>query len=119
MKSETKMSNLLSDIPRRNAFNVPDGYFEELPTAVLSKCSVSKVKKKPFLASKPLWWSVAACGLLLLGIWFAVPNATPLSDSLLAGFDFCVMEICDDYFLDLLGSFDFFELFNYDFFDYH
>jgi hypothetical protein len=72
-------------MPRKNAFNVPEGYFEELPTAVLLKCSVSKVKKEPLLASKSTWWwSVAACSLLLLGIWFVVPNSTPSSNSLIA-----------------------------------
>jgi len=71
-------------MPRKNAFTVPEGYFEELPTAVLLKSSVSKVKKEPLLASKPLWWSIAACSLLLLGIWFVVPNSTSSSDSLLA-----------------------------------
>jgi len=119
MKNETKMSTSLSNIPRKNAFNVPEGYFEELPAAVLSKCSVSKVKKEHFLMSKPLWWSVAACGLLLLGIWFVVPDTTPSSDFLLALHDFCVTELCDDYFWDLLGSFDFFDLFDYDFYGYH
>jgi hypothetical protein len=84
MKNETKMHTSLSDMQRENAFVVPDGYFEELPTVVLLKSSVSKVKKQPSLASKTLWWSVAACGLLLLGIWFVVPNSTPSSNSLLA-----------------------------------
>jgi hypothetical protein len=70
-------------MPRRNAFAVPKGYFEELPTAVLLKCSVSKVQKEPLRASKPLWLSVAACSLLLLGIWFVVPNSTSSSDFLL------------------------------------
>jgi hypothetical protein len=84
MKNETKMHTSLSDMPRKNAFEVPEGYFEELPTAVLLKCSVSKVEKQSFLASKPLWWSVAACSLLLLGIWFVVPNSTSSSNSLSA-----------------------------------
>jgi hypothetical protein len=84
MKNETKMHTSLNDRPRRNAFVVPEGYFEELPTAVLNKCSVSKVEKTTFLGSKPLWWSVAASVLLLLGIWFVVPNTTPSSNSLLA-----------------------------------
>ena len=83
-----KMHTSLSDMPRRNAFAVPEGYFEELPTAVLLKCSVSKEKKEPLRASKPLWWSVAACSLLLLGIWFVVPNTTSSSDSLLAESEF-------------------------------
>lgn len=91
------MSTSLSNMPRKNAFNVPNGYFEELPTAVLAKCSVSKVKKEHFLVSKPLWWSVAACGLLLLGIWFVVPNTAPSSSSLLAEHDFYVAEIWSDY----------------------
>jgi hypothetical protein len=79
---ETKTHIVLSEMPRKNAFSVPDGYFEELPTAVLLKCSGSEVKKKQFFsASKPLWWSVAACSLLLLGIWFVGPNSTPSSDS--------------------------------------
>ncbi|MCL2028280.1 MAG: hypothetical protein FWG79_07320 [Bacteroidales bacterium] len=77
------MHTSLNDMPRKNAFKVPEGYFEELPTAVLLKCSVSKVEKSPLSMSKPLWWSVAACGLLLLGIWFVVPNSTPSSQSLL------------------------------------
>jgi len=85
MKNEKKMHTSLNDMPRKNAFNVPEGYFEELPTAVLLKCSVSKVKKEPLLAAKSTWWwSVAACSLLLLGIWFVVPNSTPSSNSLIA-----------------------------------
>jgi hypothetical protein len=84
MKNEENMHSSLNDRPRKNAFVVPEDYFEELPTTVLLKCSVSKVEKVTLLKSKPLWWSVAACGLLLLGIWFVVPNSTPLSHSLLA-----------------------------------
>jgi hypothetical protein len=82
---KTKTHTSLSEMPRKNAFAVPNGYFEELPTAVLSKCSVSKVKNVPLVASRPLWWSVAACTLLLLGIWFVVPNSTSSSGSLMAG----------------------------------
>ena len=81
---KTKTHTSLSEMPRRNAFVAPEGYYEELPTAVLLKCSVSKVRKEPLRASKPAWWSVAACSLLLLGIWFVVPKSTPSSDSLLA-----------------------------------
>ena len=79
---KTEMHTSLSEMPRRNAFAVPEGYFEELPTAVLLKCSVSKVRREPLKSSKPLWWSVAACFVLLLGIWFVVPNSTPSSDFL-------------------------------------
>ena len=81
---KTKTHTSLSEMPRNNAFSVPEGYFEELPTAVLAKCSDSKVKIKPLRAAKPLWWSVAACSLLLLGIWFVVPDTTSPSDSLLS-----------------------------------
>jgi hypothetical protein len=88
MKKETKMHTSLSDMTRKNAFAVPEGYFEELPTAVLLKCSVSKEKREPLRASKPVWWSVAACSLLLLGIWFVVPKSAPPSDSLLAEGEF-------------------------------
>ncbi len=77
---ETKKHTELFGMPRKNAFIVPDGYFEELPAAVLLKCSGSKVKKEPLRVSKPLWWSVAACCLLLLGIWFVVPKSTLPSD---------------------------------------
>lgn len=91
------MSTSLSNMTRKNAFNVPEGYFEGLPTAVLSKCSDSKVKKRALLTSKPLWWSVAACSFLLLGIWFVVPNTTPSSESLLAENDFYVSEIWTDF----------------------
>lgn len=90
-----KMHTSLSDMPRKNAFIVPEGYFEELPTAVLLKCSVSKEKKEPLRALKPLWWSVAACSLLLLGIWFVVPNSTPSSDSLLAEESYAISELQD------------------------
>ncbi len=77
---------LLSEMPRKNAFDVPDDYFIELPTTVLSMCLASKMQKKKslFLTSKPLWWSVAACFVLLLGIWFVLPNTTPSSNSILA-----------------------------------
>ena len=91
-----KMHTSLSDMPRKNnAFIVPEGYFEELPTAVLLKCSVSKEKKEPLRALKPLWWSVAACSLLLLGIWFVVPNSTPSSDSLLAEESYAISGLRD------------------------
>lgn len=78
------MHTSLNDIPRRNAFVVPDGYFKELPTAVLIKSSDSKVRQQFFLASAHLWWGVAACVTLLLGIWFVVPNTTLPSDSLIS-----------------------------------
>jgi len=97
MKNETKMHTSLSDMTRNNAFTVPEGYFEELPTAVLLKCSVSKVKKEPLFASKPLWWSIAACSFLLLGIWFVVPNSTPSSDSFLAENELYVVDGWTDY----------------------
>jgi hypothetical protein len=99
---ETKMHTSLNDMPRRNAFVVPEGYFEELPTAVLEKSSVSKVEKVTLFKSKPLWWSVAACGLLLLGIWFVVPNTTPPSaNSLLAENTFFIdVDRWNDYVID-------------------
>ena len=93
MKAKTHTS--LSEMPRRNAFAVPEGFFEELPTAVLSRCSGSEVKRESLKVSTPLWWSVAACGLLLLGIWFVVPKATPSSDSLLAESEFFSVEMGD------------------------
>jgi hypothetical protein len=95
MKNEKNMHSSLNDRPRKNAFVVPEDYFEELPTAVLLKCSVSKVEKVTLLKSKPLWWSVAACGLLLLGIWFVVPNSTPSSDFLLAEEMYTISELQD------------------------
>jgi len=104
------MKTSLENMSKKNAFSVPDGYFEELPTVVLSKCSVSKVKKGSLLASKPLWWSAVACSFLLLGIWFVVPNTAPPSDSLLALNNLCMNELCDDDFFDLLGFFDVFDL---------
>lgn len=72
----------LSEIPKRNAFLVPNGYFEELPAMVLAKCSVSKVERNVlFRTSQPLWWRVAACFVLLLGIWFVVPDSSTPSGS--------------------------------------
>ncbi|MDR2907452.1 MAG: hypothetical protein LBU91_05640 [Bacteroidales bacterium] len=80
MKTKTLIP--LSEMPRKNAFKVPNTYFEELPTAVLLRCSVSEVKNKPLRASKPFWWSIAASIVLLLGIWFVVPNiSSPLDSS--------------------------------------
>jgi len=100
MKNEINMYTSLSDRPRKNAFVAPEGYFEELPTTVLLKCSVSKEKNEPFLASKPVWWSVAACSLLLLGIWFVVPNSTPSSNSFLSENSLILTVDCwDDYLL--------------------
>jgi len=92
MKNNINIHIPLSDRPRNNAFAVPDSYFEELPAAVLSKCSVSKVK--PLSVAKPLWWSVAACGILLWGIWFVAPKSTSTSDFLLAD-EYAISELQD------------------------
>jgi hypothetical protein len=95
---KTKTYTSLSNTPHQNAFVVPEGYFEELPAAVLSKCSDSRVKKQSLMVPKPVWWSAAACVTLLLGIWFVVPNITsPLDSSLSKNEDIYAVDDWSDY----------------------
>lgn len=44
---------LLSSIPKRNPFSVPDGYFDTLPSSLLEKCR--QAKPKPEFSTKTFW----------------------------------------------------------------
>jgi hypothetical protein len=64
-----KEAPLLSSIPKRNAFSVPDSYFDALPSQIMAKCrenekrSSSVVYDKVFWLFKPQWMLAMFIGI--------------------------------------------------------
>jgi hypothetical protein len=73
-----KEAPLLSSIPKRNPFTVPEGYFDTLPSAILDKCRETAAmpeKSKLFWLFRPQW--VTAIVICSIAITFYMKHATP------------------------------------------
>ena len=53
-ESLEKEAPLLASIPKRNPFTVPEGYFDELPSAIMEK--IRMVNQKPLPAVNKIFW---------------------------------------------------------------
>ncbi|HWY97937.1 MAG TPA: hypothetical protein VNY36_02520 [Bacteroidia bacterium] len=69
---------LLSSIPKRNPFTVPEGYFDALPSAIMDKCRETKTipeKSKLFWLFRPQW--ITAILICAIAITFYMRHDTP------------------------------------------
>jgi len=67
-----KEAPLLNSIPKRNAFAVPEGYFDSLPALIMEKCREGSKPTTEPVANKIFWlfrpqWMIAAF-ILVAGI---------------------------------------------------
>ena len=73
-----ELSTNIERFDKVNVFNVPTGYFEALPKIILSKIDTKKegrVIQVNWFSNK-IKWSAAASIILMIGLWFAVPQFT-------------------------------------------
>jgi hypothetical protein len=62
----------LEDIPKKEIFNVPDGYFEKLPGIIQSRVITREKESKP-VWSFALRYALPAVILLVIGIFWLMP----------------------------------------------
>ncbi len=65
----------LEDIPKKRAFQAPDGYFDSLPARIRSRIDAGKPEVRPvFFLRYRLQYALPAILLLAVGLlWFAQP----------------------------------------------
>jgi len=75
----------LENIPKKEIFNVPDGYFDSLPGKILARISKENTARETsFVFRYKLQYALPAIVLIALGIfWFNLPDQTADVDSLL------------------------------------
>jgi hypothetical protein len=76
----------LEDIPKKEIFDVPDGYFEKLPGKIQARISRSvQSSERGFVFRYRLQYALPAIVFMAIGIyWFAMPAEPKDVDSLLA-----------------------------------
>jgi hypothetical protein len=68
----------LEDIPKKEIFNVPDGYFEKLPGVIQSRIAEGRRDPKPAFRYA-FQVGVPALAMILFTLWYFRPD--PMSDS--------------------------------------
>lgn len=70
----------LEDIPKQNIFNVPEGYFDQLPQVIQSRIS----KPKPEFWKLPVFrYSVSMATLIIIGFtWWNLQKEVTIEDQL-------------------------------------
>lgn len=74
----------LDNEPRLNAgFKVPEGYFESLEDRVMEQLSLPEPKVIPLYRRRPVWASVAAAVVVMVGagLFYLNNSATPADES--------------------------------------
>lgn len=73
-----ELSTGIERFDKVNIFKAPQGYFETLTERILSKTSTNKEAKviKVNWFSTKIRWSAAASIILMVGLWFAIPQLT-------------------------------------------
>lgn len=76
--SNLELSTGIQRLDKVNVFKAPKGYFETLTDRILSKISTDKETKviKVNWFSGRVKWSAAASVVLLVGLWFGIPQLT-------------------------------------------
>jgi len=81
-----KEAPLLASIPKRNPYRVPEGYFDELPAAIMEKCRQSTAApqraNKIFWLFRPQWMMAVFVGVV--GLTFLLRHDTPQSYEVMA-----------------------------------
>jgi hypothetical protein len=76
----------LENIPKKEIFNVPDGYFDSLPLKIQARISSEKATAQPgFFVRYQLQYALPVIALLSIGIyWFAAPSDNKDPETILA-----------------------------------
>ncbi len=73
---ELEVNSGIERFDKENIFNVPKGYFETLTEKILSKTfeKQAKVIQVNWFQKNTVRWSAAASIILMVGLWFAIPQ---------------------------------------------
>lgn len=75
----------LEDIPKKPIFNVPDGYFDQLPHKIQARISGNERPKTSFVFQYRLQYVIPAIFILTVGaIWLFEPGQSTDAESILA-----------------------------------
>ncbi|HEY0744615.1 MAG TPA: hypothetical protein VGD40_24275 [Chryseosolibacter sp.] len=75
----------LEDIPKKPIFNVPDGYFDQLPNKIQARISGNEKPKPSFVLQYRLQYVIPAVLVLVIGLlWLFAPAASNDAESILA-----------------------------------
>lgn len=81
--------NRLEDIPKKNIYKVPDGYFDNLPTIIQARVAEESTAKAPSFAYR-MRYAIPAIAMAILGVvWVFYNNnqETMSAEELLASVD--------------------------------
>ena len=70
---------ILEDIPKKPIFNVPEGYFEQLPGKIQQRIDAGSNKEVPVFARLRLQYALPALVLLVIVAWLF--RTTPATDA--------------------------------------
>ena len=79
----------LEDIPKKEIFNVPDGYFDTLPSKIQSRIDAgSSSSQEAFVFRYKLQYVIPFLALLAVGIfWMSKNGASPDAETILASIE--------------------------------
>jgi hypothetical protein len=76
----------LEDIPKKPVFNVPDGYFEQLPSKIEARISVGRKPERSFVFKYRLQYVIPILFVCaIVAGWFLKPVEPNDAESILAG----------------------------------
>jgi hypothetical protein len=67
----------LEDIPKKNIYKVPDGYFEQLPGVIQSRVTKGETSEKPFFLYSFRYASLIMLIVVAALVWFWKNQRTP------------------------------------------
>ena len=75
----------LDDISKKPIFNIPEGYFDQLPATIENRISAGRKAERPLVFQYKLQYVLPVIALFALGIfWFTRPQADNDAESILA-----------------------------------
>jgi hypothetical protein len=75
----------LEDIPKKPIFNIPDGYFDQLPGKIQARISAGKKVEPSFILQYKLQYIIPVIFVFAVGIfWFVKPAPGNDAESILA-----------------------------------
>jgi hypothetical protein len=74
----------LDDIPKNHPFEVPDGYFDQLPGKIMSRIEGKKVRESNPYVRFSLQYALPAMVLVVAALFYFKPKATVSPENMLA-----------------------------------
>ncbi|GAA5034140.1 hypothetical protein GCM10011506_27200 [Marivirga lumbricoides] len=77
MEKGNHHSKKLKDIEKKEMFQAPEGYFDQLPGRVLERIAAQEKKQThaKIIPFKSWWWAVAAATLLVVSTFIIISNS--------------------------------------------